>query len=61
MSFPLSFRYSNRAYSLLSLFSRLCEKLYLKAETQQVDRILEQFSRRYWENNPKCVYGGPGE
>ncbi|KAL8293795.1 hypothetical protein RQP46_000496 [Phenoliferia psychrophenolica] len=40
-------------------FRRLCEKLYLKAETQQVDRILEQFSRRYFENNPKCVYGEP--
>ncbi|KAM0753008.1 hypothetical protein T439DRAFT_378754 [Meredithblackwellia eburnea MCA 4105] len=38
-------------------FRRLCEKLYLKAETQQVDRILEQFSRRYWENNPRSVYG----
>ncbi|GAA6001536.1 hypothetical protein JCM10207_006712 [Rhodosporidiobolus poonsookiae] len=38
-------------------FRRLCGKLYLKAETQQVDRILEQFSRRYFEDNPKTVYG----
>lgn len=38
-------------------FRRLCDKLYLKAETQQVDRILEQFSRRYWNNNPKAVFG----
>ncbi|GAA6028264.1 hypothetical protein JCM8097_006946 [Rhodosporidiobolus ruineniae] len=38
-------------------FRRLCAKLYLKAETQQVDRILEQFSRRYFEDNPKSVYG----
>ncbi|GAA5940520.1 hypothetical protein JCM10213_001130 [Rhodosporidiobolus nylandii] len=38
-------------------FRRLCGKLYLKAETQQVDRILEQFSRRYYEDNPKNVYG----
>ncbi|GAA5916121.1 hypothetical protein JCM6882_003942 [Rhodosporidiobolus microsporus] len=38
-------------------FRRLCNKLYLKAETQQVDRILEQFSRRFFEDNPKTVYG----
>ncbi|KAF7964985.1 hypothetical protein HWV62_1178, partial [Athelia sp. TMB] len=38
-------------------FRRLCAKLYLKAETQQVDRILEAFSRRYWECNPNTPYG----
>ncbi|KAJ3724450.1 hypothetical protein C8R42DRAFT_604370 [Lentinula raphanica] len=38
-------------------FRRLCAKLYLKAETQQVDRILEEFSRRYWECNPNTLYG----
>ncbi|TFK53596.1 hypothetical protein OE88DRAFT_1733496 [Heliocybe sulcata] len=38
-------------------FRRLCGKLFLKAETQQVDRILEEFSRRYWECNPNTVYG----
>ncbi|TFK25728.1 Sec7 domain GEF [Coprinopsis marcescibilis] len=38
-------------------FRRLCAKLYLKGETQQVDRILEEFSRRYWECNPNGVYG----
>ncbi|SCZ88711.1 BZ3500_MvSof-1268-A1-R1_Chr2-1g04587 [Microbotryum saponariae] len=32
-------------------FRKLCGKLYLKAETQQVDRILEQFSRRYYEQH----------
>lgn len=36
---------------------RLCGKLYLKAETQQVDRILEQFSRQYWDCNPDSIYG----
>lgn len=36
---------------------RLCAKLYLKAETQQVDRILEEFSRRYWDCNPGGLYG----
>ncbi|KAJ3989132.1 hypothetical protein F5890DRAFT_136060 [Lentinula detonsa] len=39
-------------------FRRLCAKLYLKAETQQVDRILEEFSKRYWECNPNTLYGG---
>ncbi|KAF8973305.1 hypothetical protein BDZ97DRAFT_1752291 [Flammula alnicola] len=38
-------------------FRRLCGKLYLKGETQQVDRILEQFSRRYWDCNPGGLYG----
>ncbi|EMD37830.1 CsMn39, partial [Gelatoporia subvermispora B] len=38
-------------------FRRLCAKLFLKAETQQVDRILEEFSRRYWECNSNSVYG----
>jgi PH and SEC7 domain-containing protein len=36
---------------------RLCAKLYLKAESQQVDRILEEFSRRYWDCNPTSMYG----
>ncbi|KAK4054533.1 hypothetical protein OIV83_001027 [Microbotryomycetes sp. JL201] len=38
-------------------FRRLCSKIYLKAETQQVDRILAQFSRRYHETNPGSLYG----
>ncbi|KAJ6499316.1 hypothetical protein C8R45DRAFT_1071846 [Mycena sanguinolenta] len=38
-------------------FRRLCAKLYLKAETQQVDRILEEFSRRYWDCNLGGLYG----
>ncbi|CAG8765967.1 23367_t:CDS:2, partial [Gigaspora rosea] len=36
--------------------TRLCGKLYIKGETQQVDRILEAFSIRYWECNPKSIY-----
>ncbi|GAW00510.1 sec7-like domain belongs to guanine nucleotide exchange factors [Lentinula edodes] len=51
---------SNFDFSGLRLdvaFRRLCAKLYLKAETQQVDRILEEFSRRYWECNPNTLYG----
>ncbi|CAE6497404.1 unnamed protein product [Rhizoctonia solani] len=40
-------------------FRHLCTKLYLKAETQQVDRILEDFSRRFWDCNRGSVYGSP--
>lgn len=36
---------------------RLCDKLFLRAETQQVDRILEAFSQRFWECNPTPAYG----
>ncbi|GJJ06521.1 hypothetical protein Clacol_000713 [Clathrus columnatus] len=38
-------------------FRRFCAKLYLKGETQQIDRILSEFSRRYWECNPNSIYG----
>ncbi|KAH7888837.1 hypothetical protein F5I97DRAFT_1804288 [Phlebopus sp. FC_14] len=38
-------------------FRRLCTKLYLKGETQQVDRILEEFSRRFWDCNLNRLYG----
>lgn len=38
-------------------FRRLCGKLYLKGETQQVDRILEAFGRRYWNCNLNSPYG----
>ncbi|KDN47537.1 hypothetical protein K437DRAFT_267827 [Tilletiaria anomala UBC 951] len=38
-------------------FRRLCDRLYLKAETQQVDRILEAFSQRFWTCNPGSIYG----
>ncbi|KAJ3333422.1 hypothetical protein HDU76_008233 [Blyttiomyces sp. JEL0837] len=32
-------------------FRKLCSHLYLTGETQQIDRILYQFSKRYWECN----------
>ena len=38
-------------------FRKLCDKLFLRAETQQIDRILDAFSQRYWECNPGSVYG----
>jgi len=37
-------------------FRKLCTKMYLKGETQQVDRILAEFSRRYWEQNQSHIY-----
>ncbi|KAH9935590.1 uncharacterized protein B0H18DRAFT_1207160 [Fomitopsis serialis] len=38
-------------------FRRLCAKLFLKAETQQVDRILDEFARRYFDCNPSSIFG----
>ncbi|RUS21948.1 hypothetical protein BC937DRAFT_90927 [Endogone sp. FLAS-F59071] len=38
-------------------FRKLCQKLYFKAEAQQIDRILEVFANRYFECNPKSLYG----
>ncbi|TCD67442.1 hypothetical protein EIP91_012359 [Steccherinum ochraceum] len=38
-------------------FRRLCAKLFLKAETQQVDRILDEFGRRFWDCNPTSIFG----
>ncbi|KIJ49400.1 hypothetical protein M422DRAFT_246490 [Sphaerobolus stellatus SS14] len=49
--------YDFNGLRLDSAFRRFCAKLYLRAETQQVDRILAQFSRRYWECNPTSIYG----
>lgn len=42
-------------------FRRLCNKLFLRAETQQVDRILEDFSKKYFEDNPGCVLPSSGK
>lgn len=49
--------YDFSALRLDHAFRRLCAKLYLKAETQQVDRILDEFSRRYFECNPNTIFG----
>ncbi|KAI8145053.1 hypothetical protein BJV82DRAFT_46184 [Fennellomyces sp. T-0311] len=38
-------------------FRKLCGKLHLKAETQQIDRILVEFANRYWDCNPACIFG----
>lgn len=36
-------------------FRALCTKLYLKAESQQLDRIIEAFAKRYYVCNPTTV------
>ncbi|KAI8977316.1 hypothetical protein BDF20DRAFT_558669 [Mycotypha africana] len=41
------FDFSN--LTLDEAFRKLCAKLYLKAEAQEIDRILEAFSNRYYE------------
>lgn len=38
--------------NLVTAMRKLCGRLILKAETQQVDRILDTFSRRWCECNP---------
>lgn len=42
-------------------FRNLCSKLHLKGETQQIDRVLYQFSTRYFECNPECIFGTVGK
>ncbi|KAI8355405.1 hypothetical protein B0O80DRAFT_449191 [Mortierella sp. GBAus27b] len=39
-------------------FRVLCQKLVLKGETQEVDRILEVFAERYVICNPRSLLGG---
>ncbi|CEP10540.1 hypothetical protein [Parasitella parasitica] len=40
-----------------SAFRKVCSKLYFRAEAQQIDRILEAFAKRYWQCNPKAIFG----
>lgn len=40
----------------IPLLRKLCSKLYFKAEAQEIDRILEVFSHKYWNIN-KLKYG----
>ncbi|KAL1924861.1 uncharacterized protein VTP21DRAFT_4515 [Calcarisporiella thermophila] len=40
---------------------RMCERLYIKGETQQIDAILAGFARRYWECNPKSIFESTDE
>lgn len=50
-----------KALKLEQAFCSLCSKLYLKGETQQIDRILYQLSLRYFECNPHCIFGTRGK
>jgi Sec7-like guanine-nucleotide exchange factor len=61
-----AFRYSTNSFNTNALLTfprsrRLCAKLFLRAETQQIDRILECFSVRFWECNPIPIYRDAGE
>ncbi|OCF37757.1 hypothetical protein I316_00884 [Kwoniella heveanensis BCC8398] len=49
-----------KGQTLVESFRDLCQKLHLKAESQEIDRIIEAFSARYFECNPTTVYGTPG-
>ncbi|KAI9321508.1 Sec7 domain-containing protein [Dichotomocladium elegans] len=40
-------------------FRKLCQKLYFKAEAQEIDRILEVFAHRYWTCNRHDLFGSP--
>lgn len=40
---------------------KLCQKLYFKAEAQEIDRILEVFSYKFWsQNSDKQLYQNAG-
>ncbi|KAG0270674.1 hypothetical protein DFQ27_000024 [Actinomortierella ambigua] len=49
------FNFSN--LRLDAAFRTLCNKLVLRGETQEVDRILEAFARRYVTCNPRSIFG----
>ncbi|KAF9137183.1 hypothetical protein BG015_002811, partial [Linnemannia schmuckeri] len=38
-------------------FRQLCQKLMLKGETQEVDRVLEAFAQRYIDCNHQSIFG----
>ncbi|KAK3814907.1 MAG: hypothetical protein J3Q66DRAFT_343356 [Benniella sp.] len=38
-------------------FRQLCQKLMLRGETQEVDRVLEGFAERYVDCNPESIFG----
>ena len=49
-----------RGQDLVDSFRDLCKKLHLKAESQEIDRIIGAFSTRYFECNPTTVFSTPG-
>ncbi|ORX46517.1 SEC7-like protein [Hesseltinella vesiculosa] len=49
----------NFTQTLDQAFRYLCKKLYLKAESQQIDRIISAFAQRFWQCQPDPFYGHP--
>jgi Sec7-like guanine-nucleotide exchange factor len=45
---------------ILAAVRKLCGKLYLKGETQQIDRILDALGKRWYECNPENGLKDPG-
>ncbi|GAN04434.1 conserved hypothetical protein [Mucor ambiguus] len=54
MLYMNNFDFANQR--LDAAFRTLCAKLYLKAESQQLDRIIEAFAKRYYECNPTTLF-----
>ncbi|KAG0821521.1 hypothetical protein G6F63_011985 [Rhizopus arrhizus] len=46
-----------KGIKLEQAFRKLCSKLHLKGETQQIDRILYEFADRYFRCNSQCIFG----
>ncbi|KAG2171768.1 hypothetical protein INT43_008148, partial [Umbelopsis isabellina] len=52
--------YVNNTNSLTyttNFIRKLCSKLFLRAEAQVIDRVLEIFARRYWSCNSESLFG----
>jgi len=45
---------------ILAAVRRLCARLHLKGETQQLDRILEALGKQWYESNPENGLKDPG-
>ncbi|KAB2576337.1 SEC7-like protein [Lasiodiplodia theobromae] len=52
--------YEWTGFSILLAMRDLCNRLVLKGETQQVDRILDSFANRWCECNPNHGFKSPG-
>ena len=53
------FNWSN--FNILAALRSLCERLVLKGETQQVDRVLDAFSSRWCDCNPSHGFKATGK
>ncbi|CEG79109.1 hypothetical protein RMATCC62417_13615 [Rhizopus microsporus] len=49
-----NFDFTNK--QLDEAFRILCSKLYFKAESQQLDRIIEAFAKRFYDCNPTTIF-----